>query len=647
MEDKTLTIKYCGRIIDQLGIQMYQSPIAAIAEMISNSWDADAEKVDITLPKKLDVTATITIKDDGIGMSFNDCQDCYLNVGYCRRGDSPTQKSPEKNRPIIGRKGIGKFAGFGIADTINIRTIDKKSGELTEFELNLADLRKDDYVSSNKPVNLISYEGPDDNRKAEHGTIVTLKSLRLSRNISESVFLRGMARRFLLHKRVSDFEVKINGVDLPKTEEEKDIEFVFPKNFGDDLPEGLTIENDGWGKESLSDGNIIKWKFCFYKAPIDEEQLRGISIFSKGKLCQNPFFFNLTGGLGGQHGQEYLSGAVEADFLDELPKDLISPERQRIDFEQEESAALLKWGQDKIKSLLRTWQNKRAEEKVRKLEQKILPFNERLERLSSSERRTIKKAITNLAKVSSLEDEEFIELGNAILTTWEEGRLRDLINQISENESLNEQDFLKILMEAQVLTALNIAEAVRTKIETIKALKDFIKNRDKENKIRDHIAENPWLISSQWETFQKERHVRKIMEDAAAEVGFDEDIYNGRIDLALSSGNQLLILEFMRPGLPIDFDHLSRFEQYVYQIRDKIRASTVTQFNYIIGYIVADSLSKKTGLASKIKDIKSNGMYALDWDTLLQRAIKQYDNYLKILASRNPEDTRLKALLGD
>ncbi|MCJ7507547.1 MAG: ATP-binding protein, partial [candidate division Zixibacteria bacterium] len=319
MENRTLTIKYCGRIIDQLGIQMYQSPIAATAEMISNSWDADAEKVDVTLPKKLDVNATITIKDDGIGMSFDDCQDCYLNVGYCRRGDSPTQKSPEKNRPILGRKGIGKFAGFGIAGIINIRTIGKQSGELTEFELNLADLRKDDYVSSNKPVNLVSYEGPDDNRKAKHGTIVTLKSLRLSRNISESVFLRGMARRFLLHKRVSDFVDKINGRELPETEEGKDVEFVFPRDFGSDLPEGLTIEDSDWGKERLSDGNLIKWRFCFYKVPIDEEQLRGRSIFSKGKLCQNPFFFNLTGGLGGQHGQEYLSGAVEADFLDELP----------------------------------------------------------------------------------------------------------------------------------------------------------------------------------------------------------------------------------------------------------------------------------------------------------------------------------------
>jgi hypothetical protein len=638
-------MSYSGRIIDQLGIQMYQSAVAAVAEIITNAWDADADNVEVTLPNTLDKSSCIIVKDDGMGMSFIDCEKRYLNVGYCRRGDSLIERTLEKHRPVLGRKGIGKFAGFGIAEIINIRTVSKETKELTEFELNLSDLRGESYVTTGKVIQVLDYQ--ENVGENQHGTVVTLKSLKLNRSPSESVFLRSMARRFLLHRRTNDFKVRINRSDLPNSEEEKDIEFVFPRDFeNDEKYDGLQMDQD-WGIETLSDNNKVKWRFCFYKKPIDEEQLRGISIYSHGKLCQAPFFFNLTGGLGGQHGQEYLSGAVEADFLDEFQKDLTSPERQRIDFEQPESEALLEWGKDKIKMLLRVWKSRRAQERVKKLEQKILPFNERLEKLQSSERKTVKKAIVNIAKVPTLEDEEFIELGNAILTTWEEGRLHDLIDAFAENESMNEQDLLQLLVETQVLTALNIAEAVKTKIKAIQVLKDFIDKRDKENTIRDHIAENPWLISSEWETFKTERSVRGLMKDAAAEVGFDDDVYKGRIDLALSSGNQLLILEFMRPGLPIDFDHLSRFEQYVYQIRNKVITNTATKFNHITGYLVADSLSRKTGLADKIRDIKINGMYALDWDALLQRAIKQYEDYLKILASRSPEDARLKALLGN
>ncbi|HDX8034089.1 TPA: ATP-binding protein, partial [Escherichia coli] len=48
--DNKLFLNFHGRIIDHLGIQMYQSPTAAIAEMVSNAWDADATEVNITLP---------------------------------------------------------------------------------------------------------------------------------------------------------------------------------------------------------------------------------------------------------------------------------------------------------------------------------------------------------------------------------------------------------------------------------------------------------------------------------------------------------------------------------------------------------------------------------------------------------------------
>lgn len=39
---KTVKLKFNSKIIDQLGTDMYQHPVAAIAELISNAWDADA-----------------------------------------------------------------------------------------------------------------------------------------------------------------------------------------------------------------------------------------------------------------------------------------------------------------------------------------------------------------------------------------------------------------------------------------------------------------------------------------------------------------------------------------------------------------------------------------------------------------------------
>jgi hypothetical protein len=52
-ETRTLELRFHGRVIDHLGIQMYQSPVAAVAELIANAWDADADRVEVLLPESL------------------------------------------------------------------------------------------------------------------------------------------------------------------------------------------------------------------------------------------------------------------------------------------------------------------------------------------------------------------------------------------------------------------------------------------------------------------------------------------------------------------------------------------------------------------------------------------------------------------
>ncbi len=174
----------------------------------------------------------------------------------------------------------------------------------------------------------------------------------------------------------------------------------------------------GWVGERTIDQHTIRWRFLFFQKPIDEEELRGITVFAHGKLAQRPFFFNLAGGLAGQHGLEYLSGQVVADFLDELDADLIATERQRINWEHPLSDKLLVWGQKRIQELLKVWKERRAEAKVKLLTEKLAPFATRLARLPKHERRIIEGALKKLAGVSSIEEDDFITLGDSLLLAW-------------------------------------------------------------------------------------------------------------------------------------------------------------------------------------------------------------------------------------
>src|ERR1019366_4223645 len=197
---QTLRLKFHGRIIDQLVIQMYQSPVAALSELIANAWDADTDNVWITLPcAPLTKISTIEIRDDGDGMTLKECEERYLNIGYCRRS-TPTERSAGKQRPILGRKGIGKFAGFGIAQVIRVETVSRGTGEKTVFELNLASLRSDQYLVEGGVIDVLEYLAPDLARIVEHGTKIQLKELTLGRAINSNQFATSMARRFLLHQ---------------------------------------------------------------------------------------------------------------------------------------------------------------------------------------------------------------------------------------------------------------------------------------------------------------------------------------------------------------------------------------------------------------------------------------------------------------
>lgn len=649
----TLELRFHGRVLDHLGIQMYHSPVAAIAELISNAWDADATVVLVSLPASKASTSTFVIEDDGIGMTLEECQSRFLNVGYNRRGKQADGRTPG-GRPPMGRKGIGKFAGFGVAQIVEVTTTSKVTGETTRFSLDIRDLRGDteEYLGSGKRViQVLEYLPPDPDNVGNHGTSITLRGLSIGKKPNELDFARSMARRFLLLQNASNFEITIGSTEVSSLETEVEkVEFTFPGHYApDERPNGLMVDQDtGWGTETLTGGRTVRWKVKFYESPIHAEDLAGVAIYAHGKLAQSPFNFNLTGGFGGQTGLAYMSGQVQADFIDELPTDLIATERQRIDWQHPEVETLLEWGQMRVKTLLRSWQKARSDEKVTALEARLAPFSSRIAQLPTHERAVIKKALRSIAKIETIDEVQFADLALAILTAWEGGRLQELINQIGQSEDFSAEDLVGLLLEAKVLVALHTAEAVRAKLLAVASLRERVKSAEFENSLRDYVAQNPWLISPRWETFLAEKSVAHLIDEAAAESGLAADpAYAGRVDLALSGGETLLVIEFMRPGVTVDWDHVNRFERYVLDLTTRVEATMASKFIRVKGLLVADKVEKKATIQKKLAALREAGMDATDWDSLLAEAESQWRDYMYLVADRAPDDDRVERLRDD
>ncbi len=127
-------------VLNHLGLKLYSNVPAVLSEVVANSWDADAENVDIEIKSD-----QITITDNGHGMTEADINKKYLMVGYERRKREPKQTHRYK-RPVMGRKGIGKLSLFSIAAIVEVQTVkdERKNGFVMSAQKIEAQIRKQD-----------------------------------------------------------------------------------------------------------------------------------------------------------------------------------------------------------------------------------------------------------------------------------------------------------------------------------------------------------------------------------------------------------------------------------------------------------------------------------------------------------------------
>lgn len=115
------------RILNKMTRNVLTSPYIAVSELIANSWDAGATKVEIEWPcQEID---NFRIHDNGIGMDDDHFMSCWAKVGYDRNNSEgyyidiyDPETSSNVKRKTFGKNGIGKFSAFCFSDKIHIET---------------------------------------------------------------------------------------------------------------------------------------------------------------------------------------------------------------------------------------------------------------------------------------------------------------------------------------------------------------------------------------------------------------------------------------------------------------------------------------------------------------------------------------------
>ena len=338
---KTLVMRFDPKTIEHLGVRMYSTLPPALAEMISNAYDADASEVKIILAETASGPSAISVIDDGHGMNAIDIQEKFLMIGRNRRqkeGDEPTARF---KRLATGKKGLGKLALFGLSKYITIDTV--KDGVRNRFSLDWDNLMTSEgEYSPALEINNQATSRPS-------GTTIKLSKLKRQSSFDIEALADSLSKIFIADSTFS--------IILKKGEEQAIVnELRRYKNFNKEFEWDFSDYVGGHSKYKAAVGRLFT-----AETPIRPNSgLRGVSIFSRGKLVNAPEFFSSSTS---SHFYQYLTGWIQADFIDELDEDVISTNRQSINWDNEEMAAFRDFLSETISKINSSWREKRREKK--------------------------------------------------------------------------------------------------------------------------------------------------------------------------------------------------------------------------------------------------------------------------------------------
>jgi len=106
-----------GNIVKLLGDQLITNETIALVELVKNSYDADATKVEIIFEHNPN---RIIIRDNGCGMSKSDIENGWGKIGISTKRNYTI--TPKFKRPILGEKGVGRFASQKLGNKLTINT---------------------------------------------------------------------------------------------------------------------------------------------------------------------------------------------------------------------------------------------------------------------------------------------------------------------------------------------------------------------------------------------------------------------------------------------------------------------------------------------------------------------------------------------
>lgn len=136
-----LSFRISSALKSVIGRDLITNDFVAVFELVKNSFDAAATKVDIVFQHKNGELKKIYIVDNGKGMSYEDLVDKWLFVAYSAKKDG--SEDSNKKRIYAGNKGVGRFSCDRLGGKLKIQTRTNTKGPVDNLDVNWGDFEVD------------------------------------------------------------------------------------------------------------------------------------------------------------------------------------------------------------------------------------------------------------------------------------------------------------------------------------------------------------------------------------------------------------------------------------------------------------------------------------------------------------------------
>lgn len=156
--------------ISRLGLELVSRQETAVAELIKNAYDADAQIVDLIFKNSTSKGGSLDIIDNGQGMSRDQLLNGFMRISTQDKILNPL--STAFNRQKAGRKGIGRFATQRLGHKLIIKTQLAAADESLKLEIDWS------LFEGGKDLNLVSNQIKTAPKLSSAGTTLRIENLR-------------------------------------------------------------------------------------------------------------------------------------------------------------------------------------------------------------------------------------------------------------------------------------------------------------------------------------------------------------------------------------------------------------------------------------------------------------------------------------